>query len=375
MGNNIKCIRRRISSGKRILVTSDIHGHLNHFTQILKKAEFSDDDLLIIIGDIIEKGPESLKTLRYLMDLYKRGNVIVLAGNVDYLRLRMIEGIDRNSADDFYNYLLSQQKWKGTSIFHEMASECDVAISSPEDILLSKDRIIEHFKSELDFLNSFPMILETQNYIFVHGGMPQKKLDCIDSFDVYSFLKYDRFMDTDLCFDKYIVVGHWPVCLYGSDKIQHNPIVNKRKKIISIDGGCGIKFDGQLNMIEIPDIDCDVDKIKTYSYDTLPVCKALEDQTGSADSVNILWTDNEITVLDIQDDFTYIEHVSTGRKLWIPSDYIYKDCHCDDYTTYILPVKKGDMLSVIHSTSKGHIVKKDGVTGWYYGNIEYTENL
>lgn len=368
--NDIKIIRQDITPGRRILVTSDIHGHLNHLKRVLNKAKYCDDDLLVIVGDVIEKGPESLKTLRYVMELCERGNVIVLAGNVDNWRVQMIEGINDSNADNFYNYLLSQRKWKGTSIFDEMAAECKFDINSAANVLSSKEIITEHFKLELGFLRNRPVVLETQNYIFVHGGMPQKTLYDIESLNIYSFLKCDNFMATELFFDKYIVVGHWPVTLYDDRIPQSNPIINKDKKIISIDGGCGLKKDGQLNLIEIPNIFSDVDEIKTYSYDELPVCVAVEDQNSSADSINITWTNNEITKLECKDNFTYAEHISTGRKLWIHNDYIYKEHHCEDYTDYVLPVKKGDILSVVKKTSRGYIAKKDGVTGWYYGEVE-----
>ena len=84
--NAVQIEHMEIERGKRILVTSDIHGHLSYLKKVLEKAHFSDEDILIIIGDIIEKGPESLKTLRYVMELCKRGNVIALLGNVDAWR-------------------------------------------------------------------------------------------------------------------------------------------------------------------------------------------------------------------------------------------------------------------------------------------------
>lgn len=368
--NDIKIIRQDITPGRRILVTSDIHGYLNYLKNVLEMAKFCDDDLLIIIGDVVEKGPESLKTLRYVMELCEKENVIVLAGNVDLRRVNMIEDINESNANDFYNYLLSQRKWKGTSIFDEMAAECNIEINSAADVLSSKNTVLEHFKPGLDYLRSRPTLLETQEFIFVHGGMPQKSLDDIQSLNVWNFLKYDNFMATEQCFDKYIVVGHWPVTLYGDKIPQLNPIINKEKKIISIDGGCGLKKEGQLNLIEIPNIYCDVGDIKTYSYDELPVCVAAENQSCSDDSINIKRTDNKIIELETKGDFTYAEHVSTGRKFWIPNDFIYSEHRCDDYTDYVLPVKKDDMLKIVKATSRGYIVKKDGVTGWYYGEVE-----
>lgn len=368
--NDIIKINYDIPAGKRVLVTSDIHGHLNHLKNVLKMADFCDNDLLIIIGDIIEKGPESLKTLRYIMKLCEKENVIVLAGNVDLWRVHMIDNIDENNAENFYNYLLSQRKWKGASIYDEMAAECHMEIHSGKDILRSKEIVTKHYQRELDFLRNRPVLLETQSYIFVHGGLPRASLDDIDGLSKWNFLKYDYFMETNLHFDKYVVVGHWPVTLYSEKIPQSDPIIDTEKKIISIDGGCGLKPDGQLNLIVIPDMSSDVIEIRKYRYDEFPKYKALKSQKASDDSIHIKWTNNDIKEIETKDDFTYAEHIQTGKKLWINNDFIYQEHRSNDYTDYILPIEAGDYISIVKSTSRGYIAKKDGVTGWYYGEIE-----
>ena len=73
----------RIEPGRRILVVSDIHGNLPYLKGLLQKAAFSAGDELIINGDVLEKGPDSLGTLRYIMDLSRRGNVHTVCGNCD----------------------------------------------------------------------------------------------------------------------------------------------------------------------------------------------------------------------------------------------------------------------------------------------------
>ena len=80
----------KVAAGRRILVTSDIHGHLDYLRKVLEMAAFSEEDLLIIVGDMIEKGNNSLGTVRYIMELCKKGNVIPLIGNVDAYRLKLI---------------------------------------------------------------------------------------------------------------------------------------------------------------------------------------------------------------------------------------------------------------------------------------------
>lgn len=365
---NTKIEQITVEPGKRILVTSDIHGHLSYFKEILKKASFSDDDVLFIVGDMIEKGPESLNTLRYVMGLCKKGNVIPLIGNVDAYRLKLIYELSEENVNSFYNYILNLRQWTGTSFYEELANECGYSINNSEDILLSKQAVITHFEDEFKFIANLPTVVETQNYIFVHGGLREKQVsDNVDK-SVFELTKFDAFAEkTPNVFDKYVIAGHWPVVLYGSDIPQMNPIINRNKRIISIDGGCGVKKDGQLNLLIIPDINSSVDEISHISYDEIPAVCALESQSPNTESIYISWLNKEIGILSKDKEFSYVEHIKSGRKLYIPNSYIRNETECFDYTDYLLPVKKGDKLSIISENSKGCIAKKDGVIGWYCG--------
>lgn len=360
-----------LEQGKRILVTSDIHGYLSYFKKILEKACFSDNDILFIVGDMIEKGPENLKTLRYIMELSSQnGNVIPLIGNVDAYRLKLIYGLSEENVCGFYDYILNLRKWVGTSFYEELAAECGYKINTPEDILISKQAVLTHFEKEFNFLAGLPTIIETQNYIFVHGGLREKQVLNNSDKGVLELTKFDAFAEkTPYRFDKYVITGHWPVVLYGSKIPQMNPIINCDKKIISIDGGCGVKKDGQLNLLIIPDINCSVEEISYVSYDEIPTAYALENQSPSTDSVYISWLNREIRILEKGKEFSHIEHIKSGRKLHIPNSYLRNDTEAFDYTDYILPVNKGDCLSVLSQNSKGYIVKKSGVIGWYYGEL------
>lgn len=365
-----------IETGKRILVTSDIHGYLSYFKNVLKKASFSANDVLFIVGDMIEKGPDSFGTLRYVMELFERGNVIPLIGNVDAYRLKLIYELNEDNASDFYNYILSLRKWVGSSFYEELAVECGYAINSPEDILRSKQAIITHFQNEFDFLASLPTVVETQNYVFVHGGLREKKPLDNESKGIFELTKFDAFMNnTPHSFDKYVIVGHWPVSLYNFSIQQLNPIINRDKKIISIDGGCGVKKECQLNLLVIPDINCSVDEISYISYDELPTMIALDEQVESDDSIHISWLNREIKILEKGAEFSCVQHIQSGRTLWIPNTYLRKETECSDYTDYIHPVEKGDTMSLISETSKGCIVKKKGIIGWYFGKYEINNSF
>ena len=75
--------RLDIPEGRRILVISDIHGNMEYFKGVLELAGFSDEDELIIDGDFLEKGPDSLGVLRYVMGLCAKGNAHAVCGNCD----------------------------------------------------------------------------------------------------------------------------------------------------------------------------------------------------------------------------------------------------------------------------------------------------
>ena len=85
MAHRIRTTIQQIEAkpGQRLLVVSDIHGHLDRFIQLLRQMHYSGDDILVLVGDLIEKGPESLRVVQYVMDLAQQHPVYVSMGNVD----------------------------------------------------------------------------------------------------------------------------------------------------------------------------------------------------------------------------------------------------------------------------------------------------
>ena len=112
----IKRVSLDIPRGRRILAVSDIHGHVHFLKRVLEKAGFCEDDELIIDGDIIEKGPYSLETLRYVMELDKKRNVHVISGNVDSWQLELIGSREPERTRHWRN-LSERQRNDGEEVF------------------------------------------------------------------------------------------------------------------------------------------------------------------------------------------------------------------------------------------------------------------
>lgn len=124
-----------IPDGRRIIVTSDVHGHYNHLKKLLEKVIFSEKDILFIIGDIIEKGPKSLKTLRYVIKLCKEYSVYPLMGNVDAWRLVMFDDDSDENCEKLFNYILYMKRHWGGCLFADMCEELNLYINTHLDIL------------------------------------------------------------------------------------------------------------------------------------------------------------------------------------------------------------------------------------------------
>ena len=68
-----------------VYVTSDLHGYsLEGFVDFLGKVGFCDDDFLYILGDVIDRGKDGVKILKWLM---RKRNAQLILGNHEAMML------------------------------------------------------------------------------------------------------------------------------------------------------------------------------------------------------------------------------------------------------------------------------------------------
>ena len=65
-----------------IYAMSDLHGCYDKYIKMLEKINFSNNDTLYVLGDIVDRGADGIKILQ---DIMKRKNVVALRGNHDFL--------------------------------------------------------------------------------------------------------------------------------------------------------------------------------------------------------------------------------------------------------------------------------------------------
>lgn len=347
--------------GRRIVAVSDIHGNLPFFRALMDKIGLTPDDSLVLLGDMLEKGRDSLALLRHLMELSKTHTLYPVCGNCDGLVLRFFE-TDELDGRFFASYLPRHPE----STLRQMAREG--GFEQWDDLPRLRADLRSAFPAEWAWLRSMPTILETEHLVFVHGGVPS--LDNMEELDRWKCMKNDDFLGQGRSFDKWVIVGHWPVTLYDGRIPSAAPIISRERKIVSIDGGCVLKVDGQLNALILPSEEAE--DFAWTAWDGLPSARALDSQEASGDSVNIRWGRAAVALLEEGEEFSFCRHLETGRELYILNEYLRQGpsgLECEDSTDYRLPVSPGELLTVVRKTKRGFLCKKEGVTGWYYGRL------
>lgn len=351
--------------GRRVLAVSDIHGNLPFLKGLLAKAGFSREDILILLGDLLERHEDSLDTLRYVMELTKNYTVYSILGNCDNVVLDFVDGGGQDS-ERFYRDRWFRMGEK--SVLVKMAHLAGASVDAPADYPAARAAIAARFRPELDFLRSLPHILINDDYLFVHGGVPRE--DRLEELEAYGIMKNDDFRNQGHTFRRWVIVGHWPVTLYREDIPSAAPIIDRDSHIISIDGGCVLKWDGQLNALILPETPGGA--FSWVSYDGFPVLTALDSQAANADPINIRYGHSRLEVLERGGSFSRCRHVESGRVVDILTEYLCERdgaTYCEDSTDYLLPVEPGDRLSVVRRLPDRALCKKDGATGWYFGRL------
>lgn len=153
-----------LAPSRRILAVSDIHGNRAFFRGLLEKAAFSSRDILVLVGDILEKGPDSLGLLRDILELSQDHTILPVCGNCDgwsSVSLKMTCGTKAFSGSIFPpTRRVSCARWPGKPALTAGRPAPPAGVPAP-DLPLGLG------------LAAFPAhILESEHLVFVHGGVP-----------------------------------------------------------------------------------------------------------------------------------------------------------------------------------------------------------
>ena len=130
----------------RSIIIGDVHGCFGELTSLLKELDPKGDDHVYFIGDLIDKGPDSIGVINLVADLREKCIVSLVIGNHEEKFLRYVK-----------------HKMSGSHAHEQMKNteEFDVLLSKIDEIQLSV------------LNNSFYTIyLDELDLLLLHAGIP-----------------------------------------------------------------------------------------------------------------------------------------------------------------------------------------------------------
>lgn len=229
-------------------IMSDIHGCYKQMIEALSHWD-SGKEHLVIMGDLIDRGPDSLKVVRKAMELTKThpGKVTVLKGNHEEM---------------FTNWLLDTDDELLGIYYTETHEETLKSFMGDEFKKRSRRQRAEFMKhnfiNELNFMKGGTLhYKETDNIIFIHAGINLEA-------DNWRFCRNDmlwirnEFIYSSKKPEERVFFGHTPIRLMHKDSnsIWISDCGNK----VGIDGG--VSMGGHLNALKVDELGNIVEKFE-----------------------------------------------------------------------------------------------------------------
>lgn len=214
-------------------VISDIHGQYDMFMELLDKIKLKDTDTLYVLGDVLDRGPHPIKTLRKLMEM---PNAICLVGNHELMALECLEflmkEITEKSIEELDEEMLDNLvTWQYNGSKPTIDEFVQLSTQTKQDV-------IDYIK---EFLIYEEVSVNGKGYLLVHAGLgnysPEKD---IEDYSLHDLIWMRADYNVQYFDDMYVITGHTP-----TQTIEGNPnpgYIYRNNNHIAID--CGAHYPG-----------------------------------------------------------------------------------------------------------------------------------
>ena len=197
----------------REIAISDIHGCNQSFEALLDQIAFSTSDVLYLLGDYVDRGPDSKGVIDRIWALQDDGyQVECLKGNHEELVLRAASGN--------FTYLEKWLKTDGKDTKNSFGVETCAEIP----------------KKYLDWMEALPYFLEVESYLLVHAGLDFRLDDPLSDTSEMCWLRHwQPAIRYEWLQERIIVHGHTPI---ERDIIENQFVNLQAAQHLDIDAGC-----------------------------------------------------------------------------------------------------------------------------------------
>lgn len=192
-----------VPAGKRYYVIGDIHGRLDLYSAMIEAVERDAAEArgrhvrVILLGDLVDRGPDSAGVLARTRAWQQQRNVRVLAGNHEEMFLK---SFTRPEALRHFLKHGGRETLLSFGISSKQMRSLDL-----DQLFAMLPRVVP--QSERDYIAAFEEIIIAGDYAFVHAGIdPERAIDEQKRSDLLWIR--DRFLSHDGALPKVIVHGH-----------------------------------------------------------------------------------------------------------------------------------------------------------------------
>lgn len=213
-----------------VYVTSDLHGYsLDKFKDFLEEVGFSNNDYLYILGDVIVRGSDGVKILKWLM---LQLNVELLLGNHKAMLLAcnfLFDEITENSISRLTGTKLDTYRtW--------VSNSGQVTLDALSGI---RNKEIQYI---LEYLRESPLhetlSVNSRDFVLVHSGFGGFRKDKkLSEYTPTDLLWTRPSLNTQYFDDVTVVFGHTPTVCYGNEYLGK---IVKTDTWVNVDVGVGV---------------------------------------------------------------------------------------------------------------------------------------
>ncbi|MDX1968881.1 MAG: metallophosphoesterase family protein [Planctomycetaceae bacterium] len=131
--------------GSRLLAIGDTHGCDVALETLLQRLELSTNDTLVVLGDVVDRGPNTRRVLDLLIELSRACRLAPVLGNHEEMMQQALAGV------------LSMRSWLRCGGFESLTSYGGIVDDIPQAHYLFLDAMLPYW--------------ETKSEIFVHAGI------------------------------------------------------------------------------------------------------------------------------------------------------------------------------------------------------------
>lgn len=241
---------------KRILAVGDVHGKFAKLTELWKKLSVTDDDLVIFLGDYVDRGEGVAETLEWVIEMSTRKNFVFLRGNHEQMLLNAFSDVASEFTGKFFSdkdETLSGDDMirHGETVAWIVYNGGDMTINALKNFQRTKKFPVDEI---LNFVRGLPLsyllTVGGRQYFFCHAGVdsavPLENQS--EEFLLWAREKFFNRYDGDAV----IIGGHTPIQLFeefGNDK-SPRPLKFPDRNILMMDTGAYISG-GEISAVDI----------------------------------------------------------------------------------------------------------------------------